>query len=164
MASHPHMSYEQRAKDAREKREYWKQVVETMVVSCAERGLNSCAELQEQLRGLKKDGQHGQKEALMRFLHIARKDGFLTNITYTTSADKSAREWTSFRVHHASSHLFFQRLVELFGLESHQVTEGSTSWRTINNSLERFGLRPQSRGGRSIWAKAYAGTIPFVKS
>jgi hypothetical protein len=132
-----------------------------MVLACAARGLNSCPELQEHLRGLKKDGQHGQKEALMRFLHIARKDGFFVDITYTTAADKSGREWTSFRV---SSLLFFQRLVELFGLDAHQVTEGSTSWRTINNSLERFRLRPESRGGRSIWAKAYAGTIPFVKT
>jgi hypothetical protein len=73
-------------------------------------------------------------------------------------------EWQSFRVNSQSCHVFFQRLVSLFGLEADQVVEGSTSWRTVNNSLERFGMRPHAaRGARSIWAKAYAGSIPFIK-
>ncbi len=157
------VSYEQRASIARESRETWKQMVETMTEACKERGLEEGRELQQQLRGLKKDGQHGQKEAILRFLHVAHADGLLHDVHFSNDRDNSASGWASFRVRSDNSQAFFERLVALFGHEPHQVTEGKTKWRTVNNSLERFGLRPDgARGARSIWAKAYSGTIPFV--
>jgi hypothetical protein len=137
--------------------------VEKMVMACRERGLEESQDLQQQLSLLKKDGHHGQKEALLRFLHVSWKDGLLVDVAFASQGEHSANGWTSLRVNAQTSGVFFERLVSLFGLQPQQAAEGSTSWRTVNNSLERFGLRPHAaRGARSIWAKAYAGTIPFI--
>jgi hypothetical protein len=140
---------------ARSTRPAWRRRLIEMRSACSNRGLDTCRELRLHLT--KKT--QAQKEALIRFLHIARADGLLI----TLSDDAERGRWAAFRVVAGTAGEFMLRLLELFGKDGQVLRPNTKPQTTIDRAFGNLGYRPNGTLGKSgIWEQAYCGLLEFV--